>query len=386
MIVGRGWEEMRADPRDPIRATPPPEGPGALVLNVEAPSLGFDGGGVRGAFAAMLLDMVERAIQHRLGSSLPIGAYFQILAGTSTGAIIAGALASGMSAEKVSRFYQASGPSIFAKKRVPMLPGRKWRGIDDGAAYSAQPLEELLSDLIGGLQLSDLDYPLLATGYAMNSRGRRGPVIYYGGPGYCYPDDISLCDVIRSSTAAPTYFAPSEVEDTRGDVHMIVDGGLAANNPAYLGFLELKRRVRHLTPKPPIPPRYVILSIGTGADHNGRDPRVVRESPRASWLVPGPLFVVDQMMHAQSELVTHMLRMHDDVHHYRIEFNLQRAWAAMDDPRSIPDLHDMAERIATGNGVSNEEHLLTWKLQEFMRAFVNISPVAMPGNVPPLYS
>src|SRR6478609_1690555 len=80
--------------------------------------LSLDGGGIRGAFSASFLAELERKVGH------PIGQYFDLIVGTSTGGIIATALALGESAERIERMYRDRGREIFTRQpRDPSAAG-----------------------------------------------------------------------------------------------------------------------------------------------------------------------------------------------------------------------------------------------------------------------
>src|SRR6478735_4605707 len=79
--------------------------------------LALDGGGIRGVITIEILSEIENQLQKRLGrgDDFVLADYFDYIAGTSTGAIIATCLALGMRIGKVREFYEASGPAMFDK-------------------------------------------------------------------------------------------------------------------------------------------------------------------------------------------------------------------------------------------------------------------------------
>ena len=82
--------------------------------------LALDGGGIRGVLTIEILDEIERVLRAETGAgpSFRLADYFDYIAGTSTGAIIASCLSLGMSAAEIREFYVASGPSMFVKSRL----------------------------------------------------------------------------------------------------------------------------------------------------------------------------------------------------------------------------------------------------------------------------
>jgi patatin-like phospholipase/acyl hydrolase len=80
--------------------------------------LALDGGGIRGVITLEILAAIENIIRGKLGPNAVLADYFDYLAGTSTGAIIAACLSIGMSVADVRQFYVASGPEMFSKASV----------------------------------------------------------------------------------------------------------------------------------------------------------------------------------------------------------------------------------------------------------------------------
>ena len=76
--------------------------------------LSLDGGGVRGYLTAIILSNIERALNQNNKEFVPIGKYFDLIAGTSTGAIIAGFLAIGKCANEIKDIYEKNIKEIFS--------------------------------------------------------------------------------------------------------------------------------------------------------------------------------------------------------------------------------------------------------------------------------
>src|ERR1700730_19202618 len=106
--------------------------------------LSLDGGGIRGVFPAALLARLEQHLD------APIGSYFDLIAGTSTGGIIAIGLGLGLSAKDILKFYAERGPAIFDQKhgRLENFVRQRLRGVLHlfGSKYSSAPLQ---GDLTG---------------------------------------------------------------------------------------------------------------------------------------------------------------------------------------------------------------------------------------------
>src|SRR5215471_12717776 len=87
--------------------------------------LSLDGGGIRGVFPAAFLARLEEHLEH------PIGSYFDLIAGTSTGGIIAIGLGLGMSAAEILRLYEEQGPAIFDQQygEIGNWFRQRWRSV-----------------------------------------------------------------------------------------------------------------------------------------------------------------------------------------------------------------------------------------------------------------
>ncbi|MGY5205343.1 patatin-like phospholipase family protein [Nocardia gipuzkoensis] len=82
--------------------------------------LALDGGGIRGVLALEILRSIEGQLQQHYGRELVLGDYFDYIGGTSTGAIIAAALAQGHPVEEIQNRYQTLGRRVFRKRLMPM--------------------------------------------------------------------------------------------------------------------------------------------------------------------------------------------------------------------------------------------------------------------------
>lgn len=191
--------------------------------------LALDGGGIRGALTSGYLIEIEALLRRRHGKpDLRLADYFDLIGGTSTGAIIAGGLALGMSAEEITRHYLTLGRSAFKKVLLPFK-----------ARFNEKAVIEQLQTIFGNRKLGDES---LRTGLCVVAKradtGSVWPLINHPrGKYYARNAQIPLRDVIRASTAAPTYFIPQTL-DVGGQVGAFVDGGVSmANNPALQLFL-----------------------------------------------------------------------------------------------------------------------------------------------------
>lgn len=216
--------------------------------------LSIDGGGIRGYLPALLLAEMER----RAGRS--VGELFDLVVGTSTGAIIGIGLASGQTAAELSEFYPKFGRRIFGgtderselQKRL-FGSGANLRESMDRAArtiggpFGGNPkmggnarhrpdgLEAVLKEVLGDSKLSDLSANLAVTTF---DRLTSQPVVLSTRDARSDPSrDILLREAARATSAAPTYFPPLSIT-WGGAPREFVDGGVWANNPSAVALAE----------------------------------------------------------------------------------------------------------------------------------------------------
>jgi uncharacterized protein len=234
-------------------AAPPRDTPRNRHLFGPGPKriLSIDGGGVRGVISLTFLSRIQTILRVRTGNTeLRLCDYFDLIGGTSTGAIIAAGLALGLSVEHLIDIYSSLATKGFQKQARWMLGGLIAPKFKEGplAAAVEQHVgnETLGSDkLLTGLAIVakrlDTDSVWI---FNNNPHGK-----YYGDDnasvaGKGIPNkDYLLRNLIRASTAAPTYFTPQSIEvarDERGNVVQgaFVDGGVSPhNNPGLLLFM-----------------------------------------------------------------------------------------------------------------------------------------------------
>ncbi|MBD2438201.1 patatin-like phospholipase family protein [Nostoc sp. FACHB-110] len=226
--------------------------------------LALDGGGIRGVVTAKILQEVES----QLGK--PLNQYFDLIAGTSTGSILAAGLVMGKSIEEMIGIYQNKGETIF-KQNIPQQI-TSWLF---GPKYSNDGLIRVLKDQFKETTLRELHEKtpkpeLLILAYDML---HRNTTFFQSG---CYEkkrwfNDMKLWEICASSASAPTFFHPYEFRWKDPELDNFewsfphVDGGVSANCPAMAALChvlsvkkeEIKNKEFHLED-------ISILSIGTG--------------------------------------------------------------------------------------------------------------------------
>jgi hypothetical protein len=227
--------------------------------------LALDGGGVRGIVALAYLERVERLLRERTGGDpeFRLCDYFDLIGGTSTGAIIAAGLATGLPVEKLAELYQTMMPRVFK--------GSRWRLGLRQPKYSRGPLAGLLEDQFGDIRLGS---NRVRTGLVIVTKrfDTGSPWIIHNNPRGKYFDhpsapnkDFLLRDVVRASTAAAPYFGPEALrvgEDVKG---VFIDGGVSPYNNPALQLLMVATLEGFGFGWPLGPEQLFLLSVGTGS-------------------------------------------------------------------------------------------------------------------------
>lgn len=194
----------------------------------------LDGGGMMGLMTALWLEELERLVGR------PLRDCFDLLAGTSTGAIIACGLAGGLSPSQLVEFYRTKGPRIF--------PQRTWLDSLLGLIlprYDGRGRLKELEKAFGGLRLRDLAPKVLVIAYDVDNRQ---PVVFKSWREVW--EDYSVWRVLAATSAAPTYFPAvamnlhSYAPNVQAGEKTLVDGGVCANNPTACGVAEALRFMR----------------------------------------------------------------------------------------------------------------------------------------------
>jgi uncharacterized protein len=187
--------------------------------------LSLDGGGIRGLFSAAVLAALETDL------GIKVEDHFDLIAGTSTGGIIALGLASGLRPSEIVEFYVNHGPKIF--DNVGYKASLRWLQRWFTASYDPKPLETVLKQIFGERTLANCHKRVV-----IPASNRDGNDVYL----FKTPHHerlrrdwrVPLWQVARSTSAAPTYFrASTHVGNVR-----LVDGGMWCNNPTAVAIAE----------------------------------------------------------------------------------------------------------------------------------------------------
>ncbi|MGO7658248.1 patatin-like phospholipase family protein [Rhizobium ruizarguesonis] len=242
--------------------------------------LAIDGGGIRGVLALEILQRMEELLRSDgRDQGFRLAHYFDYIAGTSTGGIIAAGLSMGMSVKEILDFYEECGAQMFVRAHIlerlrykfesePLaLKLKEVFGKDTG--FGSDRLQTLLL-LVMRNATTDSPWPLSNNPYGKyNDRAR--------------PDDnskIPLWQLVRASTAAPTFFPPEVIilpggKKGKDQQFVFVDGGVTMyNNPTFQMFL-MATVDRYWAGKPAARwqtgvDKMLIVSVGTGTSADVR--------------------------------------------------------------------------------------------------------------------
>lgn len=256
--------------------------------------LSIDGGGIRGVIPAVLLAEIERRAEQ------PVSALFDLVAGTSTGGILALGLtkpgaggAPAFSAQDLVGLYEQEGAKIFSRSLGYRLLSLNRLA---SAKYRASGLEDVLDRYLGDTMLSEALTDVVIPSYDIEQRLPIYFTRYFARnrPGFNH----RMKDVARSTAAAPTYFEPFRL-NTKSEVdHLsMIDGGVFANNPSLAAIAEATGSsgadIGAL----------IVVSLGTGA---GAEPIAMKRL--IGWgLAAWSTRILDVVLDSVSESVHHQI-------------------------------------------------------------------------------
>lgn len=244
--------------------------------------LALDGGGLRGILSLGMLRRVEGLLKERHGNdeAFRLCHYFDLIAGTSTGAIIAAALATGMTVDEVIGHYQKLGREVFTKD---------WfrKGVVR-ARYDEQTLITHLKRVFGkDLLLGDdsLQTGLLIVTKRLDTGSvwplGNNPLGQFfrakGSDTWISNSEFPLWKVVRASTAAPSFFDPEPIQISaqarkKRVVGTFVDGGVSPYNNPSLQALMYATLDGYKVKWPTGADKLLMVSVGTGASAANQTP------------------------------------------------------------------------------------------------------------------
>ncbi|KAL1536346.1 patatin-like protein 3 [Salvia divinorum] len=239
----------------------------------------IDGGGIRGIIPGTILGNLEAKLQEVDGPDARIADYFDVIAGTSTGGLVATMLTTPgannrplYAAKDIASFYIEHSPKIFPQSRRNPVTA-SFTGLLGGPKYDGKYLKSLVEGVLGNQTLSQTLTNLVVPSFDLE---RLQPVIFSTidvDGNQNLPATIRLSDVCLSTSAAPTYLPPHyfEAQGGNGTLHAfnLIDGGVAANNPTLTALTHISKqlllgKMKGLNVGPAESNKMLVVSLGTG--------------------------------------------------------------------------------------------------------------------------
>lgn len=272
--------------------------------------LSLDGGGIRGAMTLGFLQQAEDLLAARheqqgimSKNDFRLHHYFDLIGGTSTGSIIAALLAiGGYKVSEIKDMYRELGKKIFSDKNGLNIFGHR---LYVNRKYDAAPLKEELQRIFGDARLGDNSNK---TGFCAVTKRldtfSTWPVTNNPGASYYDKNRFYVRNIVRASTAAPSFFEPELVDVGEGQQGIFVDGGMSMmNNPSLQLFLTATLDGYNLRWKTG-PDDMLVISVGTGR----RDKKLLGNKYKDPNLLVIAQLAPDQFMSDANELVEMMMQ------------------------------------------------------------------------------
>ncbi len=210
--------------------------------------LSLDGGGMRGTYSAAYLDSLSASFAKRRGvDSIDFGAVFDLIVGTSTGGIIACALAKGIPLADIVKLYSGRGSDIFVRPLPETLLGvasdvfKRSAALESGAEALASALKESFGTTTLGQIYSERRIALAIPAVELSQHRAWVFKTPHLKDTNHRDDECTLVDVCLSTSAAPIYRSMAVVDHAEcgsEGFNVFVDGGLWANNPVLIGLID----------------------------------------------------------------------------------------------------------------------------------------------------
>lgn len=320
--------------------------------------LSIDGGGIRGIIPATILHRLEADMEQ------PCCKVFDYIVGTSTGGIIALALAMPGTYSKEPKYkaadvidlYRTRGADIFRPSEGIVLPWSR-------PAYGEEGIENVLHQYFDNTKLSEALSNVAVTAYNMDTRSpkifRSWEAVQNQG------DDYYMRDVARATSAAPTYFPPAQISPAglkEFKVHA-VDGGVFANNPSTRALVEAMKH-EHATAGSMGDTYFALVSLGTGSLRRTYRYKDTKKWGKARWA----RVILDVVFDGVSDNVDEQLDtlLHADTGIGKF-FRFQGKLAYASDDMDNPSEENMERLEQTAATIFSENDALYHDMLDFLR-------------------
>ncbi len=291
--------------------------------------LSIDGGGVRGLVAAIVLDALDQEFK-AAGKTGAVGDCFDLIVGTSSGALIAAGLAlpapdgsPGASPRQLRSFFEEKSRTIFPPRwfcNIPVI-GRLPQLF--GPLHNPAPLEAQLKTQFGDMVFASARRNLMIPAYSIDPRD---VVLFRGGPAYAGREEgerfgmIRVRDAVMGSSAAPTFFPPHRIENPDRSLQWTaIDGGVFINDPAMAAVAEAMR----LFPGDALR----IISLGTGRQTRNYPFNEARRWGFSQWVSPTGRFrtpLISAIQDGQARAVSRQLKYLLGENYFRFDYRLEK--------------------------------------------------------------
>ncbi len=299
--------------------------------------LSIDGGGIRGIIPAIILQEIQRRL-HNKGVCRGFHNIFELIAGTSTGGLIALSLTvpingssddiyslyGGVKLSEIVKLYETLGRKIFnGDNRNVLTSARQFYT----CKYKEFALEQLLENIFRNKKTKEALTNILITSFDMSymtpvfikkrplERGGREDINFY------------MKDAARATSAAPTYFSPAQVRSLTfpHEEFCLVDGGVFCGNPSLSAYIEAKKIF-------PEAEKFIIISLGTGNARGSYSCREIKKWGAFGWASPwNRIPILEAVTEGQKISAQHMLKKLPGVELFRFDTRLEPGKGAMDD-------------------------------------------------------
>ena len=291
--------------------------------------LSIDGGGVRGIVSSIMLEALDAELK-AAGKTCSVADCFDLIAGTSSGALVAAGLVTPRpgadettTPAQIRRIFETDARRIFPRRwfcEIPVI-GRLPQLF--GPFYNPRGLSDVLYENFGDAVMADARRNLMISAYSIDPRDI---VLFRDGPAYEQRDEanrfgmLKLRDVILGATAAPTFFPPHKINRVDGDGSWTaIDGALYINDPAMAALTEAIR----LFPGD----EFSVVSLGAGRETRNYPYREARRWGFSQWVSPISRFrtpLLSAISDGQARAVNRQLRylLADD--YFRFDYMLTR--------------------------------------------------------------
>ncbi len=317
--------------------------------------LSLDGGGIRGIISCVILKFIEEQLQVLDNKDAKIGDYFDLIAGTSTGGILASIILFPDENGK-AKFSVQEALDLYADKGESIFDVSVWRKIINpfglfNEKISETNLEKQIEEVFGNLEIKDFVKPSLITSYDISARKAKFFTSHDAKTSQL--ENFYVKDVCRATSAAPTYFEPAKINSLYNQEFVLIDGGVYANNPALCAYAEARKiPFQDFTNDAgkknyPTINDMIIVSVGTGTVLKPYKFEDFDNAGKLKWITP----LIDILLSSNVETVDyHLRKMYETLgvtnyqNYHRLMPSLKNASPEMDDT----DKKNIQELIQAG--------------------------------------